>query len=94
MIDDLLENPNVNKNIIDFQGENGLHCMIQCFISKYSRNQIDYYMNSVHVLLQKNPFLVTRKNNSNETPIEYAVRCKSTCPGDRDVWIKDRKSVV
>ena len=59
LIDDLLANPNVNKNIIDFQGENGLHCIIQCFILKYSLNQIDYYMNSDNVLLQKNPSLVT-----------------------------------
>ena len=36
LIDDLLAHPNVNENIIDFQGENGLHCMLQRFILKYS----------------------------------------------------------
>ena len=90
MIEDLLANPNVNENIIDLQGENGLHCLIQCSISRYSLNQIEYYMNSVYVLLQKSPFLFLRNNNSNETPIDYAVKCKSTCPGKRDVWIKQK----
>jgi ankyrin repeat protein len=92
VIEDLISNSNVTENDIDNQGENGLHCMIQNFISGsiYGLALIDYYMTSVHVLLRKNPFLVTRRNNSSETPIDYVVKCLSICPGDKFVWINRR----
>ena len=42
-------------------------------------------MNCVHILLEKNPFLVIMKNNSGETPIDYAVKFHSSGPDDRYV---------
>jgi ankyrin repeat protein len=96
LIEDLIANPYVTENDIDRQGENGLHCMIMNFITRsiYGLAQIDYYMTSVNVLLQKNPFLVTRRNNSGETPIDYAVKCLSLSPGDREVWLNRRQRQI
>ena len=87
MIEDLIANPSVNVNEIDNQGENGLHCMIQCFILNYPVQ----YMNCVHILLEKNPFLVIMKNNSGETPIDYAVKFHSSGPDDRYVWLNGKR---
>jgi ankyrin repeat protein len=91
-IEALIANPNVNENEIDNQGENGLHCMIRCFFFNYAfytRNI--HYINSVHILLQNNPFLVTMKNNSGETPIDYAVKIHSICSDDKYVWINGKQ---
>ena len=92
LIEDMISNPSVNENAIDNDGENGLHCMIECFILHYSFYQrIDSYMNSVHILLQKNPFLVTIKNNLRETPIDYAVKFHSIGSGNRYVLINKKR---
>ena len=92
MIEDLIANPSVNVNEIDNQGENGLHCMIQCFILKYPFYTINvHYINSVHILLEKNPFLVIIKNNSGETLIDYAVKFHSIGPDDRYAWINGKR---
>lgn len=93
LIEDLITNPNVNENVTDNQGANGLHCMIEYFISNYAFYQRlkPHYMNSVHILLQRNPFLVTVKNNSGETPIDYAVKFHSLCSGDGYVVINRKR---
>ena len=89
----MIENKNVTENDRDNQGENGLHCMIQRYISimRYGLSHTDYYMNSVHVLLRKNPFLVTRVNSSCETPINYVVKCLSIGPSEKAVWLNRRQ---
>jgi ankyrin repeat protein len=94
IVTDLIDNPCVNIEMIDKQGENALHHIIQRFIKVYEGNTYwkSLCMNTIHILLEKNPFLVCQQNYTNETAIDYACICENIKPGHIStvVWLNRR----
>lgn len=64
----LMDISDIDINITDYGGENALHHVIQGYI-KNPRN--DDCSETIHILLQKTPFLVNMKNSAFETPLHY-----------------------
>jgi ankyrin repeat protein len=79
MVQELVENKNTDNDMIDYGGENALHHTIQGYINcpRYSSN----YTTNVHYILTKNPFLVIKKNNYNESAYDYAMKLKQITHG-------------
>ena len=79
LVDDFFEDEGADSNMIDNGGENALHHLIQGFIK--APNNIDKFIDTVHILLNNNPFLVKINNNFGESTYDYACEWRKISSG-------------
>ena len=84
----LLENPNTDSDMMDYGGENALHHALQGYM-KTPRFAYSY-IQTIHVLLKKNPFLVIKKNNNGESPYDYAMKLKTITHGRQMIQLNGK----
>jgi ankyrin repeat protein len=87
IISDLIKN-GVNTELIDKQGENALHHIIQRLINRFCDYSL--FLEVIQILLTENPYLVNQKNNSNETPIDYAIKWDNIHPDETSTLMNNK----
>ena len=83
LVNAFFENGGADSNMIDYGGENALHHLIHGFIK--SPNNIGKFINTIHILLNNNPFLVKLHNNFGETAYDYACAWSKISRGRQSV---------